>query len=47
MDSRDEMPRLRMNDHTPDAVGVDVPEAHLDVHRRATGEQRRRPSPPW
>ena len=30
-----------INDHTPDTVGVDVSKAHLDVHRRATGESAR------
>ena len=30
-----------MNDHTPDTVGVDISKAHLDVHRRSTGESAR------
>ena len=30
-----------MNDHTPDAVGVDISKAALDVHRHATGEAAR------
>ena len=30
-----------MNDQTPDAVGVDISKAHLDVHRRSTGESVR------
>ena len=32
---------LAMDDHTPDTVGVDASKAHLDVHRRATGESAR------
>ena len=27
-----------MGNHTPDAVGVDISKAHLDVHRLNTGE---------
>ena len=27
-----------MNDHTADAVGVDISKAHLDAHRLSTGE---------
>ena len=27
-----------MSDHTPDTIGVDISKAHLDVHRRSTGE---------
>ena len=30
-----------MNDHTPDAVGVDISKATLDAHRHATGEAAR------
>ena len=30
-----------MNDHAPDAVGVDISKAHLDVHRRASGDSAR------
>ena len=30
-----------MNDHTPDTVGVDISKAHLDVHRRASGDSAR------
>ena len=30
-----------MNDHTADAVGVDISKAHLDAHRHATGEAAR------
>ncbi len=30
-----------MNDHTPDTVGVDISKAHLDLHRRSTGESAR------
>ena len=30
-----------MNDHTPDTIGVDISKAHLDVHRRSTGESAR------
>ena len=30
-----------MDDHTPDTVGVDISKAHLDVHRRSTGESAR------
>ena len=30
-----------MDDHTPDTVGADISKAHLDVHRRSTGESAR------
>ena len=30
-----------MDDHTPDTVGVDISKAHLDAHRRSTGESAR------
>ena len=30
-----------MDDHTPDTVGVDISKAHLDLHRRSTGESAR------
>ena len=30
-----------MDDHTPDTVGVDISKAHLDGHRRSTGESVR------
>ncbi len=30
-----------MSDHTPDTIGVDISKAHLDVHRRSTGESAR------
>ena len=30
-----------MNDHSPDTVGVDISKAHLDVHRRASGDSAR------
>lgn len=30
-----------MNDHPPDAIGVDISKATLDAHRHATGEAAR------
>ena len=33
--------RNSMDDHTPDAIGVDISKAHLDVHRRSTGQSAR------
>ena len=30
-----------MNDHTPDTVGLDISKAHLDVHRRTSGDSAR------